>query len=186
MERQPYNSAQEVCREVLRNVASDTRESRWRLLLAHLESSYGRRMSPAKLEQRANLVLKYKGQGPLWLSKHGTSEVLCVKKCIDFAAPGLFIRCLGKNDELLVLDPDKYRIENETERACRVAEQSLEKANRDLALLQESLRNTRAYAESLEQRITAINARISKSHACLTRVKERNQKPRQRWFPIAP
>jgi len=171
-----YGSAHRVEEEMgktLEEMAADHKKRRLEQTMAQHQSAYGWRLSPEKLEQRANLVLRYKGVGPIWILKG--NQWIRFKRCLDFKCPDLQVRCVDKNDDLHIFNPDEVTIATQSERTRHIADTQQKQLRRGVAML-------RATAESIIQKASALEVEADRIDKLFRRAEseERRQKRRSR------
>jgi DNA repair exonuclease SbcCD ATPase subunit len=143
----------------LEEIAEAERRRRIKRTLAGKADAYGWRLPRNKLEQRARLIMRYKGVEPIWIRKkdeNGKWQWLKFKMCLDFDSPDMHVRCVDRSDNLHVFNPDEVIIATQDERTRGFALDRQETIVKNIEALREAAGSLREEASTLEEKLSEI------------------------------
>lgn len=153
--------ADEELRVTLEEMATAQKKRRIERTLAGKANAFGRRLSRDKLEQRAGLIMRYKGVEPIWIKPKG-SDWLKFKMCLDFNSPDMHVRCVDSNDNLHIFDPDVVMIATQDERTRGFAMDRQEVIDKSISVLREAATALKKEAATMEERLSRLEKETDK------------------------
>ncbi len=160
--------------KTLKEIAVDHKKKRVALTIAQHEDTYGWRLSKEELEQRADLILRYKNVGPIWIWKD--HKWLKFKRCLDFKCPDMHIRCVDNKDDLHIFNPDEVTIATQDERTRHIAIIRQKQLRKDIESLRVTGIDLRKRASSIEQRAGALEEEVDRIERLLKRSNAEEQR----------
>lgn len=158
---------QDELAKTLEEMAADLKKQRVARTIVQHEDTYGWRLSDEKLEQRADLILRYKGVGPIWIWKN--RKWIKFKRCLDFKCPDLHIRCVDKNDDLHIFNPDEVTIATQDERTRHIAVIRQKQLRKDIESLRVGAMDLRKRASGIEQKAGELEVEADRIERLLKR-----------------
>lgn len=164
--------------KTLEEIAAERKQQRIDHVVATHQSSFGWRLPKNKMVQRADLVLRYKGVGPIWIFKD--HKWVKFKRCLDFHSRDLHVRCVDYNDDIQVFDPDVVTIATQDERTRHIAIIRQKQLCKDVGNLHSKAAELHKQATQLEQRAVNLEKEADRIDRLLKRSDaEMNRRTRQ-------
>lgn len=155
-------SAERELRVTLEEMANAQRRRRIERTLVGKADAFGWRLPPDKLEQRAFLIMRYKGMTPIWVRPEN-GEWYKFKMCLDFDSPDLHMRCVDFNEDLHIFDPDKISIATQDARTRQFAQDRQEVADKNIKMLREAAGALQEEASRLGRKIDRLEIKTDKA-----------------------
>lgn len=170
---------QDELEKTLREMADERKQNRMEHVIVAHRDSYGWKLPQEKLEQRAALVLRYKGVRPIWIFQD--HRWVKYKRCIDFKSPGMHIRCVDDNNDICVFDPDKVTIATQDERTRHIAVIRQKQLRKDINSLNARSIELRKRALQLEEHIGSLGKEADRIDKLLRRSDAESRRHNRKW-----
>ena len=152
-------------RVTLGEIAAAEKKRRIKRTLIGKADAYGWRLPRHKLEQRARLIMRYKGVEPIWIRKKDKNgwQWLKFKTCLDFDSPDMYVRCVDRNDDVHIFNPDEVMIATQDERTREFALDRQETIVRNIEALHEAAAALKEEGAVMEERIIKLEKDIDRT-----------------------
>lgn len=170
---------QDDLEKTLQEWLEESKKRRVEHTIATHRDAYGWRLPREKLEQRADLILRYKGIGPIWILKD--HKWVRFKRCLDFKSPDIHIRCVDKDDSIHVFNPDAVTIATQDERTRHIAVIRQKQLRKDITGLHTKSVELRKCTLQLEEHAGSLEKEVDRIDRLLKRSDAEEQRRNRKW-----